>query len=108
MFDGLVLLCLDILVWMIFGDWWMLIWMLVDVWMCTRSWLGCLEIVRMCSRKLVNLDMTIGIYLEIVWMLIWLFDLQYFGFGNVFGISVFKICIKKQVIRHHLLQSNRF
>ena len=40
MFDGLVLLCWDILVWMIFGDWWMLIWMLVDVWMCTRSWLG--------------------------------------------------------------------
>ena len=35
--DGLVLLCWDILVWMIFGDWWMLIWMLVDVWMCTRS-----------------------------------------------------------------------
>ena len=39
--------------------------------------------------------MTIGIYLEIIWMLIWLFDLQYFGFGNVFGTSFFKIRIKK-------------
>ena len=39
--------------------------------------------------------MTIGIYLEIIWMLIWLFDLQYFDFGNVFGTSFFKICIKK-------------
>ena len=39
--------------------------------------------------------MTIGIYLEIVWILNLVVNLQYFGFGNFFGTSVFEICIKK-------------